>query len=93
MLDSQNIRTKRPSKKLDYKKMGWFRIEKVIRNRAFRRELPPQMKVHSVYHIGLLECYRDSKDSTRIQIVLEVDEINREFNWKVRKIVDSRQSQ
>ena len=40
MLDSQHIRTKRPSKKLDHKKMGPFRIEKAIRNRAFRLELP-----------------------------------------------------
>ena len=74
MLDSRHIRTKRPSKKLDHKKMGPFHIEKTIRNRAFRLKLPPQMKVHPVYHIGLLEHYRDSKDLTRIQTVLEVKE-------------------
>ena len=72
--------------------MGPFRIEKAIGNRAFRLELPPQMKIHPVYHIGLLECYRDSKDPTRIQIVPEVQEIDRELNWVVREIVDSRQN-
>ena len=41
MLDSWHIRTKRPSKKLDHKKMGLFCIEKAIGNRAFRLELPP----------------------------------------------------
>ena len=92
MLDSRHIRTKRLSKKLDCKKMGLFHIEKAIRNRAFRLELPLQMKVHPVYYIGLLECYRDSKDPTRIQIVLEVEEINGELNWKVIEIVDSRQN-
>ena len=71
--------------------MGLFRIEKVIGNRAFRLELPPQMKVHPVYYIGLLERYRDSKDPTRIQTVPEVKEIDRELNWEVREIVDSRQ--
>ena len=40
MLDSQHIQTQRPSKKLDYKKMGPSRIEKAIGNRAFRLELP-----------------------------------------------------
>ena len=92
MLDSRHIQTKRPSKKLDHKKMGLFRIEKAIGNRAFRLELPPQMKVHPVYHIGLLECYRDSKDPIRKQIVLEVEEIEGEINWEVKEIVESRQN-
>ena len=73
--------------------MGLFCIEKAIGNRAFRLELPPQMKVHPAYHIGLLEHYRDSKDLTRIQIVPEVEEIDGELNWEVREIVDSRQNQ
>ena len=74
MLDSRHIRTKRPSKKLDYKKMGPFRIEKAIGNRAFKLKLPPKMKVHPVCHIGLLERYRDSKDPTRVQTVPDVEE-------------------
>ena len=92
MLDSQHIWTKRPSKKLDHKNIGPLRIEKAIGNTAFRLELPPQIKVHLVYHIGLLECYRDSKNPTRIQTVPEVEEIDRELNWEVREIVDSRQN-
>ena len=40
MLNSWHIRIKRPSKKLDYKKMGPFRIEKAIGKGAFRLELP-----------------------------------------------------
>ena len=45
MLDSRHIRTKRLRTKLDHKKIGLFRIEKVIGNRAFRPGLPPQIKV------------------------------------------------
>ena len=80
MLDSPHIWTKRASKKLDYKKMGLVCIEKAIGNWAFRLELPLRMKVQPVYHIGLLECYTDSKDPTRIQTVLEVEEIDGEWN-------------
>ena len=72
--------------------MGPFHIEKAIGNRAFRLKLPPQMRVHPLYHIGLLECYRDSKDPTRIQIVPEVEEVGRELNWEVREIVNSGQN-
>ena len=50
------------------------------------------MKVHPIYHIGLLEYYKDSKDPTRIQIVSEVEEIYRELNWKVKEVVDSKQN-
>src|SRR5258706_12974740 len=88
MMDSRHIQTKRPSKKLDHKKMGLFQIEKAIGNRAFRLELPPQMKVHPVYHIGLLEHYRDSKDPQSKQIVPEVEEIDGEMNWEVIEIVE-----
>ena len=80
ILDSWHIWTKRLSKKLNHKKMSPFHIEKAIRNRAIRLELPLQIKVHPVYHIGLLERYRDSKDRIRIQIVLEVKEIDGELN-------------
>ena len=72
--------------------MGPFHIEKAIGHKAFRQELPPQMKVYPVYHIGLLEYYSDSKDPTRIQTVLDVEEIDGELNWKVREIVDNRQN-
>ena len=92
MLDNWYIQTKRPSKKLDYKKMGPFYIEKAIGNTAFRLELPLQIKVHLVCHIGLLGRYRDRKDPTRIQTVPEVEEIDAELNWVVREIVDSRQN-
>ena len=50
------------------------------------------MKVHPVYHIGLLERYRDSKDPKRKQIVPEVEEIDGEMNWEVREVVESRQN-
>ena len=77
---------------MTYFAMDPFYIKKAIGNRALRLELPPQMKVHPVYHIGLLDCYRNSKDLTRIQTVLEVEEIDGKLNWEVREIVDSREN-
>ena len=81
MLDSWHIRNKRLSKQLDHKTMGLFCIKKAFGNRVFRLELPSQMKVYLAYHIGLMEHYRGIKDTTRIQIVPEVEKIDRELNW------------
>ena len=92
MLDSRYIHTKCPSKKLDHKKMGPFKIIKAVGTRAFKLELPPQMQVYPVYHVSLLEPYRISQDPTQHQIILEPEEIDGETNWVVRQVVDSRQN-
>jgi hypothetical protein len=53
-LDARNIRTKRPSKKLDSKALGKYRISKVISPYAYRLELPESMNIHPVQHVSLL---------------------------------------
>ena len=90
MLDSRHIQTKRPSRKLDHKKMGPFRIIKEVGTRAFKLELPLQMKIHPVFNIWLLEPYRLSKDPNRRQEPPEAEEIDGETNWEVRDIAESR---
>ena len=61
MLNAKNITTKRPSKKLDNKNLGPFKITEKVGNRAYRLELPETMKVHDVYHVSLLEPYREAE--------------------------------
>jgi len=56
-LSAKHIQTTRPSKKLDYKKLGPFKVTKVINRNAYRLELPNPMKVHNVFHVSLLDRY------------------------------------
>ena len=56
----QNIKTKRPCDKLDYRRLGPFVVQKQINPVAYRLELPAAMKVHPVFHVSLLEPYRES---------------------------------
>jgi hypothetical protein len=53
-LNSKNIQTARPQKKLDWKNLGPWPIIKVISPYAYRLELPPFMKIHPVFHVNLL---------------------------------------
>ena len=48
----RNIRTTRPCKKLDYKKIGPFKILEKIGSNAYKLELPPTMKIHNTFHIS-----------------------------------------
>jgi hypothetical protein len=54
---AKHRQTARPSKKLDYKRLGPFEVTKVINRNAYRLELPYSMKVHNVFHVSLLNRY------------------------------------
>ncbi|SPC64154.1 uncharacterized protein UHOD_11693 [Ustilago sp. UG-2017b] len=54
-LSADNIRSLRPTKKLDYRRLGPFSISEVISSHAFRLQLPPSMKIHNVFHVERFE--------------------------------------
>jgi len=60
MLNAKNICTKRPSKKLNTKLYGPFKLLEKRGNRAFKLEISPRWKIHPVFHVSLLEPYRTS---------------------------------
>ncbi|KNE89530.1 hypothetical protein PSTG_17012 [Puccinia striiformis f. sp. tritici PST-78] len=58
----RNISSQRPSPKLDFKKLGPFRIEAVINPVVYRLTLPPELKrLHPVFHTALLLPFVDPK--------------------------------
>ena len=54
-LRTTNIRTRRPSKKLDDVKIGPFRILRRISSVAYELELPESLRIHNVFHVSVLE--------------------------------------
>uniref|UniRef100_A0A9Q8LHQ9 Transposon Tf2-9 polyprotein n=1 Tax=Passalora fulva TaxID=5499 RepID=A0A9Q8LHQ9_PASFU len=49
-LNSKNIKTDRPSKKLNWKNLGPFEITERISSHAYRLALPANIKIHDVFH-------------------------------------------
>ena len=89
-LNPSNIRTERPSKKLDWKRLGPFSITKRIGTQAYELSLPKSMKIHPVFHVSLLEPYKASPIPDRTQpppppVIVDSD---REF--EVEQILDSK---
>ena len=82
-LNTKNLKTKRPSRKLDYTKIGPFRIEAVVRPVNYQLELPKNSKFHPIFHVSLLE-----KASDNIPIATTLDyKPEEEDIYEVEKIL------
>jgi len=92
MLSSRNIKTRRPSKKLDHKNQGPFQIEKIVSPLAVRLTLPRKWKIHNVFHVSLLEHYRTSEHRPApdlSKVLREADDIERSEEYDVDEVMAS----
>jgi hypothetical protein len=91
MLNARNIKTTRPSKKLDYKQLGPFKIIEKIGTRAYKLELPQSMsRIHPVFHVLLLEPYiRNDIPGRIVEPPLPI-EVDGQLEYEIEFIVDSR---
>ena len=90
MLNRHNIKTKRPTEKLDHKYFGPFVVKQKVGQWAYELGLPPRMSIHHMFYVGLLEPYRESADPTRKQDPPMPDEVDNKPSFVVEEIVDSR---
>jgi len=86
----RNIKTTRPSKKLDYKKIGPFKIVAKIGTSAYKLALPPSMGIHNTFHISLLEPYQDNRFPSQIKEPPPPIHIEGEDEYELDKIINSR---
>jgi hypothetical protein len=83
----KNIKTKRPSDKLDHTKIGPFKIKKQKGPVTFELKLPKTMRIHPVFHKSLLEpCHNaDARPGP-----VEIDEETQEPRYEVEQVLDCR---
>jgi len=85
-----NIKTTRRSKKMDYKKMGPFKILAKIRTTAYKLALPPSMAIHNTLDISLLEPYQDNRFPSQIKEPPPPIQIEGEDEYELDEIIDPR---
>ena len=86
----RHISTKRPSSKLDVRRLGPFPIIEQIGTSAFRLDLPRSMQIHPVFHVSLLEPHVANTFPGRVVAPpppLHVDGLP---EFEVHKILDSK---
>ena len=87
MLASKYIKLRRVSKKLADKMLGPFEVEKRIGQNAYKLKLPTKyQRIHPVFHVSLLEEYRQRPGVEPPEAV----DIEGEDEWEVEKILTVR---
>src|SRR4030095_14699902 len=84
-LNRRNMRTTRPSKKLDFKRLGPYRIIEIIgeSKQAYKLNIPNTMHIHPVFHVSLLEPYCENIFPGRVQPPQPPVEVEGQEEWEV----------
>ena len=80
----RNIRTRRPSAKLDHLKLGPFEIDEKLGPVNYRLKLPESMRrIYATFHVSLLEkAPKNAEIATDVEIEEETED-----KYKVKKIL------
>ena len=85
LLSSKHIRLQKASRKLADKFLGPFEVLKVVGKNAYTLKLPKKYgRLHSTFHVSLLEPYRQRPGSEKPTAI----DIASEEEWEVEKILD-----
>lgn len=89
-LEAKNITTTHPMAKLAPKRYGPFTIEKMLGPVTAKLRLPPQWKIHPVFHISLLTPYQITEENGEAFDRPPPDLVDEEEEYEVEAIRDSR---
>ena len=88
-LSTNNLKTSRPCRKLEFKRVGPFEVLEKRSDVSYRLKLPESMRVHPVFHVSLLSPYRQSELNAE-GVGLHPIVVKGEVEYVVKGILDSR---
>jgi len=89
-LNAKNIRTRRPSRKLDNKRHEPYGIKQKIGTHAYHLDLPNTMKIHTVFHVSLLDLAANDQLEGQIILPPAPVEVEGEEEWQDQEVLDSK---
>ena len=88
-LATKNIITKRPSKKLDYKYLGPYKVTKRISENNYQLDLPPKVRIYLIFYISLLKNAINVEPISTGRNNVKVNE----KKYEAKKVLDTRNYQ
>jgi Chromo (CHRromatin Organisation MOdifier) domain len=90
LLEGTNLNLPYPTKKLRPKRFGPFRVIKVVSPYVYKLDLPPQWKIHNVFHASLLTPYSETAEHGRNHTEPPPDLVDDYQEYEVEEILGSR---
>ena len=87
MLSAKNLKIKKPNRKLLDKAVGLFRIRACIGKQAYRLAMPPTYRIHPVFHVSLLELYKQRANDPDLSEYPLPELIEDEEEYPVKRIL------
>jgi hypothetical protein len=87
-LIQQNIQTKQLSTRSDHKKLGLFKIKRIIGLVNYKLVLPKTINIHPVFHISLLKLVLLG---VLLVLITEIELVNPNIEYKIEEILDYKQ--
>jgi hypothetical protein len=81
----RNIQIKQLSTKLDHKKLGLFKIKRIIGLVNYKLVLPKTMNIHPVFYISLLVLVLLE---VLLAPIIEIELVNPNTEYKIEEILD-----
>jgi Chromo (CHRromatin Organisation MOdifier) domain len=89
-LEGANLKLTHPKAKLDAKRYGPFPITKEVSPVVFQLALPPQWRVHNVFHTSLLTPYKEMEEYGDNFAQPPPELIDGQEEYEVEQVVNSR---
>ncbi|TPX39733.1 hypothetical protein SeLEV6574_g07008 [Synchytrium endobioticum] len=88
LINTINMKTTRPSRKFEQRATGPYYIKKQISPVSFQVQLPPNLKIHDVFHIKLLQKYIRPNDPSRALPKPRPIPFEEQEGWEFEDIID-----
>ena len=89
-LEGRNLHTTHPSSKLAPRHYGPFTITRVVSRTSYQLKLPPQWKIHDVFHATLLTLYKETALNGQSYQEPAPDLIDGQPEWEVESLLKVR---
>jgi hypothetical protein len=89
-LDARHVRTTRPSRKLDWKRLGPYAVKRKVSPYAYELELPRNLRIHPVHHVSLLDPVAEDPLPGQVVTPPPPVEVEGDYEYQVERVEDSR---